>query len=149
MAKISTSVSGVEAADRLAKSAPVILRDEVRKALRKAGQVVIKRAKQLVPPPGYPGDKPGLKPLRDTIGQEIKDGRTTYFTVVGPKYPAGAHGYLVEVPHQHFSHGQPTGGMTEPHPFMEPAAESTKPQQRQAMVKILEELDKKLGRSSK
>lgn len=102
--------------------------------LRTAGRVVVKRAKQLVPPPGYPGDKPDLKPLRDTIGVELRNYATVAVAVIGPKRPAGAHGHLVEESHRHFSRGRETGIFTEPHPFMGPAAEETKHQQQAAVI---------------
>jgi len=64
--------------------------------LRKAGGVVVKRAKELVPKPGYPGDKPGLKPLMDTLGVLVKQYASAFVAIIGPQRPAGSHGHLVE-----------------------------------------------------
>jgi hypothetical protein len=50
----------------------------IKKGLRNAGNVVRKRVQETLPKPGYPGDKPGLKPLRDTVATKVKE------------YPTGA-----------------------------------------------------------
>ena len=106
---------------------PIELRGKALKSgLRKAGQQVVKRAKQLVPGPGYPGDKPALKPLRETLRTEVKEYANAIVAISGPKWPEGAHGHLVEESHQHFSHGKATGVMTEAQPFIEPAAKDTR-----------------------
>lgn len=69
-----------------------------RSVLRKELNKVKATSKQLVPKPGYPGDKPDLKPLRDTITVGIRsyEENAVWYGVVGPQYPAGAHGHLVE-----------------------------------------------------
>ena len=113
-----------------------------RKALRKMGTVVMNAARKLVPQPGYPGDKPEFKPLRDTIGVEVKDGEQIY-AVIGPERPAGAHGHLVEYGHRIVKHdGEDTGKMAEPHPFMEPAARDTRSQQDAIARQAIIEMDK-------
>jgi hypothetical protein len=64
--------------------------------LAAASKVVVKRARELVPKPGYAGDKPGLKPLRETIGHTVKTYGQIFVAIIGPQRPAGAHGHLVE-----------------------------------------------------
>lgn len=131
--------------------------------LRKAGGVVVKRAKELVPKPGYPGDKQGLKPLMDTLATIVKQYATTFVAISGPQRPAGAHGHLVEGgTKQHglragVARGKATGkkaiaangviygqrvrhpGAT-PRPFMRPAAVDTKAQQEAAIIEGINRL---------
>ena len=148
MVKVSTSISGFRAGENVLIKAPELVSRETRKALRRAGAVVVRRAKQLVPPPGYPGDKPELKPLRDTIGVEVKQGRRALYAVVGPKRPAGSHGHLVEgtTSVRHFARGKPTGVILKKTPFLEPASKQTFSKQREAISKILRTVDEQLGR---
>lgn len=127
---ISAHAVGFEEVDRELAAIPIELRGPIMTtALRKGAQVVIRRAKPLVPPPGYPGDKPDLKPLRETLGVVTRTYRTVVMALAGPRWPAGAHGHLVEQSHRHFAHGEFTGEMTEAKPFIEPASESTRSQQ--------------------
>ncbi len=138
---------GFTEAEAMLLEVPHKTNQALKKALRKAGQHVVKRAKQLVPRPGYPGDKPDLKPLRDTIGVEVKQGETIY-AVVGPKRPAGAHGHLVEGGARHHSWGVPTGVMTKPVPFIEPASQDTKHLQHTELVDNLKKALDNIGRTT-
>ena len=123
-------------------------------ALRKGGKIVAARAKQLVPPPGYPGDKPEFKPLRETIGVEVKVYSSASVAIIGPKRPAGAHGHLVEgvdskgenVDVRHHSRGQPTGSILKKTPFMGPASRDTKEQQRAAVTEGIRKASAKAKR---
>lgn len=146
MAKISVTALGFDATENALLAAPYALRKATREALRSAGRVVVKAAAALVPPPGYPGDKPELKPLRDTLAVEVKDGDRAMYAVIGPQRPAGAHGHLVERAHKHVSHGKPTGRLTTPRPFLEPAAAETLAQQRAIIDQILSEMDREIAR---
>ena len=105
----------------------------VRRVAEAMGNVVAKRARQLCPPPGYEGDKAGLKPLRDTIAVEVRDYGDRHLAVIGPAVPAGAHGRLVEDGHAIVRGGQ-TVGRAAPHPFMRPAFDETKGEQQAAGV---------------
>lgn len=83
--------------DQLLSSLPVELRRSAyERGLRDAAGLVVRRARELCPPSGYPGDKPGLKALRETIGYVLRAYGDIYVAVVGPQRPAGAHGHLVE-----------------------------------------------------
>jgi len=83
--------------DQLLGRLPVELRRSAyERGLRDAAGLVVRRAKELCPPAGYPGDKPGLKALRETIGYVLRAYGDIYVAVVGPQRPAGAHGHLVE-----------------------------------------------------
>lgn len=72
----------------------------LRTAMGAAARIVVARAKQLCPPPGYKYDKPGKKALRDTIGWVFREYTGAKVAVIGPLAPAGAHGHLVERGHR-------------------------------------------------
>lgn len=78
----------------------------LRKAMAAAAKVVVDRAKALCPPPNYKGDKPNLKPLRDTIGWVFREYTAARIAVIGPLAPAGAHGHLVEHGHRMVTRGR-------------------------------------------
>lgn len=123
--KVSISAEGWADASALMEKLPIAVRGkELQSAMRKGLGLVRTRARQLVPKPGYPGDKPGLKPLRDTIGVVMRKykGGAIIAGVVGPEYPAGAHGHLVE-----HGHRTKTGGRVPGYPFAEPAYQDVKP----------------------
>lgn len=110
-----------------------VRRVSLKKAMRAAASVVVRRAKQPVARPGYPGDKADLKPLRDTIGAVVRDYEEYVVAVVGPQHPAGAHGHLVEYGHEEVLWGVRTGRRVPPHPFLRPAADGTRAEQQAAM----------------
>ena len=97
----------------------------VRDMVKAAGEVVAAEAKRLCPR-GDPADSPDLKPLNETIAVELRDYGVRQLAVVGPQYPAGAHGHLVENGHEVISHGKRTGTRTEPKPFVRPAFDAEK-----------------------
>jgi hypothetical protein len=73
----------------------------IKKGLRNAGNVVRKRVQETLPKPGYPGDKPGLKPLRDTVATKVKEYPTgAVVAIVGYEWGAGSHGHNVEHGHR-------------------------------------------------
>jgi hypothetical protein len=74
--------------------------DVIKRGLRAAGNVVRHRVRELLPKPGYPGDKPGLKPLRDSISVVVKEYSSgKIVAIVGENYGAAAHLHLVEEGH--------------------------------------------------
>lgn len=115
------------------------------RALKEGGKVVVKRAKQLCPKPGYPGDDPTKKPLQETIGIEVRKYDHSIVIVMGPEYPAGAHGHLIEFGHNHFLFGVATGNFLPAQPFMRPAADETKEEQDSAITSSLESSIAKAG----
>lgn len=129
-------LTGFDEVERQLAKFPIELRGTVIKAgLRKGGRKLINRAKEIVPPPGYPGDDPELKPLRETLAVEIRDGKVGPYAVCGPKYPAGAHGHFVagessgrNVDVRHHSRGKPTGVILKKTPFMSNALKDTQDQ---------------------
>jgi len=127
------------------------------KALRAAGKVVVKRARELCPRSSRTGtregwsnktagSRTGAKPLAETIGVVVRKYDTTSVAVVGPQYPAGALGHLVEYGHKLIVYGHPTGRRVPPKPFLRPAADETKDEQEAAMLRVLKaELEKAKG----
>lgn len=143
MARGNVQIEGFERGSnillKLSRPQKKILRRQVGRALRP----VAKRAKQLAPQPGYPGDKPGLTPLRRTIKVST---RTTKTGVTGKVSAKAPHAHLVEFSHRHFAHGEPTGVLTEAQPFMGPAIQDTRQAQdravREGILEIIAEARK-------
>lgn len=103
-------------------------------AVKAAGEVVARQAKALCPR----GESDGEKPLADTIGVEVRDYGERALAVIGPEYPAGAHGHLVEQGHEIVTwDGRRTGKRATPKPFVRPAFEATKDQQVAAMQAVV------------
>lgn len=109
-----------------------------KKALRAAGQVVRKSARSKVSKPGYPGDKADKESLYDSIKVVVRDYGETFVTVVGPTWPAGAHGHLVEFGHQLVAWGHKTDKRVAPYPFLRPAADQTTGEQQATLVAVLQ-----------
>lgn len=118
--------------------------DARREAAQAAGDVVKARARQLCPV-GDPAHNPGAKPLRDTIAAETRDYDQRTLVVIGPEYPAGAHGHLVEYGHDEVVWGHRTGRRVPPQPFMRPAFDGTKQEQQAAMERVVAAKLKQLG----
>jgi len=99
---ISIDPRSIRAADNLLKAIEESARGAaIGRVMRSAGQVVRDRVREVLPRPGYPGDKPELKPLRDTVAVKVKNYQGGFYKVliVGYALPAGAHGHLVEFGH--------------------------------------------------
>jgi hypothetical protein len=126
-----------------------VRKEAVTVGLQNASAIVVNEAKAHVPKPGYPFDKPGKKPLRDTIGFEVRDYPSgTFVAVIGAQYPAGAHAHLVESGHEIWLPSPPykvgadtvaTGKRTKPVPFMERAADNTQSRQIAAITSTLKQ----------
>jgi hypothetical protein len=92
----------VRAADKLLSAIEEQARGAaIGRVLRDAGNLLKKKVREVLPKPGYPGDKAGLKPLRDTVSIKVKNYQGGFFKVliVGYALPSGAHGHLVEFGH--------------------------------------------------
>jgi hypothetical protein len=113
-------------------------------------------------PVGDPTHHPENKPLRDTIAVEVRDYGPRAMAVVGPQYPAGAHGHLVEFGHDIVPRGESrsvgrgrvsgakrkggtTQGRARPMPFMRTAFDGTQSQQYAAMERIVSQAIRELG----
>jgi HK97 gp10 family phage protein len=132
-----------------------------RDMVKAAGEIAAARARVLCPV-GDPTHHPENKPLRDTIAVEVKDYGVRALAVVGPQWPAGAHGHNVEFGHDIVARGQGKNvgkarrsgakkkggvakGRTQPKPFMRPAFDSTKGQQFAAMEAVVKKALWELG----
>lgn len=125
--------------DALLRRLPLVARDiYLTKGLRKVGTLIKNEAKKRCPKGGpRTGKKAGKKHLRDTIRSEVRDYGRVKVLVVGPEYPAGAHGHLVEFGHREFLFGRETGRRVPPKPFMRPAVDLTKSEQMQILDETL------------
>jgi hypothetical protein len=156
----STAVTITETGDmnKILEQLPLMLqRGAMDKALRAAGKVAQKRARELCPRSARTdstelwskktaADRSNVKPLADTIGVVVRKYDTVSVAVVGPQYPAGALGHLIERGHREFLYGRETGRRVPPKPFLRPAADETKGEQEAAMLRVLKaELDKVKG----
>ena len=95
--------------------------------LKAAGEIVEDRYRGNIPMPGYPGDKPGLKPLRDTLQTKVKEyGLGRVVAIVGAAYPAGAHAHLLEEGHEKVLWGRRTGGKVQAFHLLQKAVDATK-----------------------
>lgn len=136
MTKIRVTVTDRRQTERLLSQMPRELRGkQLKKAVRSANNIVATEARRRVPKPGYPGDKPDKKPLRDTIKVVVREGSRFVASFVGPTWPDGAHGHLVE--HGHFTVTNIGLGFVAGRPFLRPAADLTEPKQRQVIIKTL------------
>ena len=135
--------------------------DILRDVVGAGGEVVAARARQICRR-GDPRHKPELKPLADTIEMVTKSYGQRAIAVVGPGWPAGAHGHNVEHGHDIVARGQGKnrgrgrvkggkkadkliGGRTKPQPFMRPAFDETYAQQMAAMEAVAARKVRELG----
>ncbi|MGV3483450.1 MAG: HK97 gp10 family phage protein [Planctomycetaceae bacterium] len=101
-------------------------------AVRSAGNIVVSDAKTRIQAPNYPGDKPGKVPLSESIIVAVREYENYTVAFVGASWPEGAHGHLVEFGHlQKLSDGSVMN--VPPYPWLRPAAEATRAQQRKVI----------------
>lgn len=119
---------------------------ENRKALRSAAGYavtpVVKAAKEFVPQ-GDLDHHPDKPALEDTIIKKVKsyDGGKVIVAMVGPSYPDGAHGHLVEDGHRIVTHdGTDTGATVEGKEFMLPAALTTEKNQTKRLIEKIQRI---------
>lgn len=132
--------------EKFLEELPLMLRGKaLAQAVRRGGNVVKNRARQLVPV-GDPNHKPDSKPLKDTIVVKIVrfENDTVVVALIGPRSPDGNHGHLVEGGHRVRARGKKgegpgdyTGARVEGKEFMAPAADQTIDEQTAAIVAYL------------
>lgn len=131
-----------EAAALLDKIEAIDRSDVLRKAAKKAGELVAADARPRITAPGYKGDKPNRKPLRETIKTVVREYPGRMLVLVGAAWPDGAHGHLVEYGHiQTLKDGSTI--QVAPRPWLRPAVEATKDAQRSAVLDGLKAAVKK------
>lgn len=150
-ARVTIKITETAELDSLLAQHEMLLRGKaLTKALRAGGNEVAKRARQLCPRSLQTGtwdawskkteaERAGVKPLADTIGVVVRDYGPRFVMLVGPQYPAGALGHLVEYGHAEVLWGQPTGRRVPPKPFLRPAADETIGQVHGAIVGSLQQ----------
>jgi len=109
----------------------------INKVLKSVGDQIIRDTKAVLPKPGYPGDKVGLKPLRDTLKAKVLNyrGGEIKVLVVGYEVPSGAHGSPLELGHEKWLWGEHIeGSPVEPHPYLKEVVKLTKVTQNRAMI---------------
>lgn len=149
--KIATSIPDLSIIDRELERVEQGLRTRaLRKSLRRGGRVFAARAAQLAPRSIETGsreswsvsteaERQSVKPLAETIGVVVREYGHVMVLLVGPEYPAGALGHLVEYGHAEYLWGQATGRRVPPHPFMRPAADETESLVHSTIVSTLQQ----------
>lgn len=175
-ARIEVRLKDWSKIDRKLAELPIAMRgNELARGLRAVGSKIVQRAKREVQQTGKPGyheftggkrprRKQGKPMLKDTIGHQLRQYSYAFVLVVGPEYPAGAHGHLVESGHRIAKGGTlmpesrkkksaprsnrgrtglgTVGGMARPHPFMQPSV----PSESEVEAAIINSLDKAVNR---
>ena len=138
MAKaITTKITETGKADQLLGQLPAKLRGGVlKKAVRSAGAIVARSARQLCPV-GVEVKK-GRR-LRDTITTVTRSKGQSVLAVTGPRYGIGLgnHSHLVEFGHAKVLWGKPTSGFVRAKPFLRPAADQTLSAQQSEIINKL------------
>lgn len=120
--------------DRVLAKAQIEIRQRmVKKAIRKGARVINRAMKKRAP---VSGDDKG-KPLNETIETVVREYGPRTTAIIGPGYPAGAHGHLVEFGHEEVLFGVKTGRRVPPHPFARPAFDETKGEAKSEIVRSL------------
>jgi hypothetical protein len=135
-ASIAIDKSTWDAADKLLAKIEASVRGKtVDQGLRKIGNQIKSQTRSILPKPGYPGDKPGLKPLRETLKVKVVNykGGVVKVMIVGYTYSrtpgvGGNHGHLLEGGHKKVLWGRRTEEMVQPYEYMIQVVENNKPQ---------------------
>ena len=142
---IRAEIEGGDDLDRFLAQLPFEMRRKILpKAIRAGGNVVNLAARERIRDPGYPGDKPGLVPLKKTIITKVKVYDMVVVAIVGPHYMGGNHGHLVEFGHRLIRKIKTRDGVEKveigfvpPHPFLRPAADETRDEQLAAITGLV------------
>jgi hypothetical protein len=145
--ELSIKESAWKAADQLLAKLDIQVRGKtIDNAMRKVGNEIKSQTKAILPKPGYPGDKPEMKPLRETLKVKVKqyNGGSIKVMVVGYTYSrtkgqGGNHGHLLEGGHDIVTGGSKKKGGTvigfvKPHEYMIRITKSTKTQQQTTLI---------------
>ena len=125
--RIDIDEHAMDTLDRQLARVEVMDRDRVlNKIIRAAANVPARRLRQILPKPGYPGDKPGLTPLRKTVKVKVKKYNKVTVAIMGYDYNGGQHGHLVEEGHVKVVWGNKTGGRVEGKHYLQKSVEDTR-----------------------
>jgi hypothetical protein len=146
----SVVISDPPAENKLLQLEIAIRTRVLKRAVRAAAQPVEKRAKDYCPRSRDSGtreewskktqaERAGVKDLVDTITTVVREYQGPIVAVVGPAYPAGALGHLVEFSgeHKQIQWGRDDGRTITAQPFLRPAADETKAEQRAEFEAVL------------
>jgi len=146
---VGAAVSASEI-DPLLAMLPVEIREKsVRKANNAAARVVRNRARQLAPRSSQTGStskksdsqKARSNARRFNLSKSIfsitKIYGTKVLSMVGPRRPDGNIGHLLEFGHAKVLWGKKTSGVVRERPFMRPAADATRGEQKKAVLQTL------------
>lgn len=147
---MSIQLKGFNEAQALAQTLPEEIQQRAAKlALKRAGEIVVRAAKTNVPSSRMSGtfyrqskkqQEKSPRPLFDTITQRTRSySNGISVEVVGPSWPDGNHGHLVEHGHEAVYWGRKGNpARVEGKEFLAPAADSTKNQQQQIIIASLQ-----------
>lgn len=131
---------------------------ELERALKAGGRVAQRKAKAVAPvglesnrqlwSAKTKAQRQGRKQLKDTIALKYKEYGETRVLMVGPAYPAGAHGHLVEDGHQAVFWGRPSNAFIPGKKWFSAAIDSTQTQQHAAIVGSLERAAERITRNA-
>jgi hypothetical protein len=157
--ELSIKEAGWKAADQLLARLEIAVRGKtINDAMRKVGNDIKQRTRAILPKPGYPGDRPDMKPLRETLKVKVKDfnGGAIKVMVVGYTYSrppnegqGGNHGHLLEGGHDIVKGGpKKKGGRVvghvPAHEYMVKIVETTRTQQQTILVTAITSALKKV-----
>ena len=101
-ADIGIDPSSLRQAERILDQIEQMVRGPaITNVLRGVGNQIKSDVREVLPKPGYPGDKEGLTPLRDTMLVKVKNysNGAVKVLVTGYRWPEGAHGQPLEAGH--------------------------------------------------
>lgn len=155
--ELSIKESAWKAADQLLAKLEIAVRGKtINDAMRKVGNQIKSQTRAILPKPGYPGDRPDMKPLRETLKVKVKEynGGAIKVMVVGYTYSrtkgqGGNHGHLLEGGHDIVKGGpKKKGGRVighvPAHEYMVKIVNTTKTQQQTTLVTTITSAMKKI-----
>lgn len=105
--------------------------------LRGVGNQIKSDVREVLPKPGYPGDKPQFTPLRDTMRVKVKNyaNGAIKVMVTGYDWPEGAHGQPLEAGHEKWLWGEHIeSSPVDPHPYVGEVVKLTRVTQSQRLI---------------
>lgn len=153
----SVLVSDMDMIEHLLAQLPVAFREKaVKKAVRAGMRKYISAARKRAPDGSVTGTsaKKSTKQknrdanrrfnLKKSLGVKVKGYGMRVAAFGGPRRPDGNHAHLVEYGHEKVLWGRKTSGEVKGRPFLRPAAEESRFEQRSAMLKTLQKEIKKV-----
>lgn len=130
----------IEEIDKLLGEVEIEVRQSLLSRSLRSGLTITRRvAKAILPKPGYPGDKPGLAPLRDAVQIKVKTYPSGIVVgMIGYRWPEGAHGHLPEDGHRIVIRGVDTGKISEAKKYLAKSVEQTEVEVNSHVVRFVE-----------